>query len=69
MANPIPHWAEHAASHVSRTESKDVLFVGHLGYAPNVHAVDFLVKEIMPRLQGLIPDARLHVCGRRPRQA
>lgn len=68
VANPIPHWAEHAPLRGSRPGSNDVLFVGHLAYPPNVQAADLLVREIMPRLRGLMPDARLHVCGRRPRR-
>lgn len=70
VPNPIPRWAEMATpAHDAGTGTgKEVLFVGHLGYRPNVAAVQLLVKDIMPRLRALIPTATLHVCGRQPRR-
>lgn len=68
VPNPIPAWAEHSVTRPSQSASDDVLFVGHLGYAPNVEAVELLVHHIMPRLKRLVPKATLHVCGRRPRR-
>lgn len=65
VANPIPAWSL-AASAECCAEGGDVLFVGHLGYGPNKLAVRELALEIMPRLRRIIPDARLHVCGRGP---
>jgi glycosyltransferase involved in cell wall biosynthesis len=43
-----------------------LLFVGHLGYAPNKHAVRHLVRKVMPRLLRQNRDVRLIVAGRRP---
>lgn len=65
VANPIPAWSL-AASGDSGAEDGDVLFVGHLGYAPNKLAVRELALDIMPRLRRIVPEARLHVCGRAP---
>lgn len=67
IPNPIPSWAEHAVSEAD-VGSNDILFVGHLAYPPNVAAVELLVKDIMPLLRKRVPDATLHVCGRRPRR-
>ncbi|MBX7145445.1 MAG: glycosyltransferase family 4 protein [Oligoflexia bacterium] len=45
------------------SKSKVLLFVGHLGYPPNVEAVDFFCKEILPKL----PDDYLfRVVGKKP---
>lgn len=67
VPNPIPAWAENALPG-PRAGTNEVLFVGHLAYPPNVAAVQVLVRDVMPRLRALVPDATLHVCGRRPRR-
>lgn len=67
VPNRIPSWTSGFELR-RRTPSDEVLFVGHLGYAPNRRAVELLCREIMPRLRRLVPRARLHVCGRRPRR-
>ncbi|WP_377298246.1 glycosyltransferase [Rhizobium sp. SGZ-381] len=67
VPNPIPAWClEAPASAPAFSPGNEVLFVGHLGYAPNKLAVRELSARIMPKLVGLVPDARLHVCGRSP---
>jgi len=43
-------------------ESKEIVFVGNLGYFPNVDAALWLCKEVMPQ----IPDGRLSLVGARP---
>lgn len=43
-----------------------LLFVGHLGYAPNKRAVRHLVHKVMPRLLSHHRHARLIVAGRQP---
>ena len=45
---------------------EQILFIGNLGYAPNVRAAQYLVREIMPRLWKKRPDARLVLAGARP---
>jgi glycosyltransferase involved in cell wall biosynthesis len=67
VPNPIPGWTL-AAGHRDGFRVNEVLFVGHLAYPPNQHAVEILCKNVMPRLRRLVPNARLHVCGRRPRR-
>jgi len=43
--------------------SQRILFVGNFEYAPNLDAVEWAVREIMPRLWQRYPRARLQVCG------
>ena len=52
----------------SEAESKafDIAFVGNLGYYPNVEAVKFLVKRILPLLKKQIPDIKILIAGARP---
>jgi glycosyltransferase involved in cell wall biosynthesis len=42
---------------------KRLIFVGHLRYPPNVDAVRFLSRHILPALRAHIPEARLTVVG------
>jgi glycosyltransferase involved in cell wall biosynthesis len=46
-----------------RQRSKVLLFVGHLGYPPNVEAVDYFYKCILPKLP---PDFTLRIVGKKP---
>jgi glycosyltransferase involved in cell wall biosynthesis/GT2 family glycosyltransferase len=50
----------------ARFDTKTVLFAGHLAYLPNVDAVEFLLKEIWPKVLARVPEARLIVAGRDP---
>ncbi|WP_295515051.1 glycosyltransferase family 4 protein [uncultured Pseudomonas sp.] len=43
--------------------SQRLLFVGNFEYAPNLDAVEWAVREIMPRLWQRFPRARLQICG------
>ena len=42
---------------------KRLIFVGHLRYGPNIDAVRFLARHILPALRARIPAARLTVVG------
>ena len=42
---------------------KDILFVGGFGHDPNIDAIVWTVKEIMPRIWEEDPDIKLHVVG------
>ena len=43
-----------------------ILFVGHLGYEPNIAAVGYLSDTLMPLIRGTFPGVRLVVAGRSP---
>jgi glycosyltransferase involved in cell wall biosynthesis len=44
------------------TGEYDLLFVGNLSYRPNIEAVDWLIRQVLPGLR----DARVAVVGSRP---
>lgn len=47
----------------------DIVFVGNMGYYPNVEAAKFLVYDILPILQQQLPDVKILIAGARPRTA
>ncbi len=46
---------------------KSLLFVGGLVYGPNVEALNFFDRKILPLLRARIPDLRITVVGRSPK--
>ena len=69
VPNGIPRFA--APSKLSAFPSMEssspvILFVGHLGYAPNVDAAQRLARQILPRVRQHLPGARLILAGRFP---
>ena len=44
-------------------ERRHLLFIGHLRHRPNVDAVHFLAREILPLVRESLPDVELHVVG------
>jgi sugar transferase (PEP-CTERM/EpsH1 system associated) len=44
----------------------DIVFVGNLGYAPNVHAAKFLVKTLHPALKASKIPCKILLAGARP---
>lgn len=49
--------------HAEYSATYDLVFVGNMGYLPNIEAAEFLVKKVMPKL----PDhVRLMIAGARP---
>ncbi len=46
-----------------------LVFSGTLDFRPNVDAVTWFVREVLPRVRGRRPDARLLVVGKRPAPA
>lgn len=51
------------------TPGSAIVFHGAMDYAPNVDAVQFLVREILPIVQQRHPDARVVLAGRNPNAA
>ncbi len=45
-----------------------IVFVGHLGYAPNVTAVVRLATAILPEIRQTLPSAKLLLAGRDPKR-
>jgi polysaccharide biosynthesis protein PslH len=46
-----------------------IVFHGALDYAPNVRAVEYLAKSILPRVRAVVPGAHLVIVGRDPAPA
>jgi polysaccharide biosynthesis protein PslH len=47
----------------------ELVFVGNMGYAPNVAAAQFLCREVMPLIWQAFPQARLLLAGARPHKS
>jgi len=43
-----------------------ILFIGHLGYAPNVDAAVRLCSDVLPRIRKQLPSSELVIAGRSP---
>ena len=46
-----------------------LLFFGNLGYFHNVEPARFVAREVIARVRGEVPDARLRIVGARPSKA
>jgi glycosyltransferase involved in cell wall biosynthesis len=55
-------------NNVNPSEEVDVLFVGNMGYKPNIEASQFLVKEIMPIVWRTRPQVKVMLAGANPSQ-
>jgi sugar transferase (PEP-CTERM/EpsH1 system associated) len=44
----------------------EILFVGSMNYPPNIDAVEYFCRDILPRIAAAIPDARLSIVGANP---
>jgi len=70
VPNPVPQWCAIAREVPTRpTGEVSALFVGHLGYRPNILAARRLIDRIWPRIRTLEPDGRLVIAGRRPHKS
>jgi GT2 family glycosyltransferase/2-polyprenyl-3-methyl-5-hydroxy-6-metoxy-1,4-benzoquinol methylase/glycosyltransferase involved in cell wall biosynthesis len=48
------------------SERRDIVFVGGYQHAPNVDAVQYFVKDVMPVLREQLPGVRFYVVGSKP---
>ncbi|CAB4533903.1 unannotated protein [freshwater metagenome] len=60
---------EFFSPHSTPTDQRDLLFVGNMGYPPNVNAVTTLVSEILPLVREARPQTDLLIAGARPTKA
>ncbi|MBN9059534.1 glycosyltransferase family 4 protein [Kaistia sp. MMO-174] len=63
---PRPETAPVALGAVPPPPGPELLFIGHLGYKPNIAACGRLARRILPRLRRRLPEARLTLAGRHP---
>lgn len=62
--NVIPNGVDFETFYPKSEEKKyDLLFMGNLGYPPNIDAVHFLIKKIMPCVIKVIPNIKLLIAG------
>ncbi|MDX9863695.1 MAG: glycosyltransferase family 4 protein [Anaerolineaceae bacterium] len=54
---PLPMPAEH---------SKKLIYVGNMGYRPNVDAVTFFCEDILPLIRAEVPDVEFWIVGNSP---
>jgi glycosyltransferase involved in cell wall biosynthesis len=50
----------------SQVDPERIIFHGAMNYAPNVRAVEFLAREVLPRVRAERPEAHLVIVGRDP---
>ena len=67
VPNPAPQ--VNACHQRIKGRSPNAVFVGHLGYEPNVHAVHELVDDIFPIVLKDTPGATLTIAGRAPHRS
>ncbi|WNJ20896.1 glycosyltransferase [Pontibacter sp. G13] len=48
------------------TPSHELVFVGNMGYFPNIQAAKYLAEEVMPRIWEVHPEVKLLLAGARP---
>lgn len=51
---------------VERYDPKTIVFTGAMDYFANVEAVVYFVREILPHISNVIPDAKFYVVGSNP---
>ena len=70
MPNGIPRAGQFPRSLPSQPAIPDgfplILYVGHLGYEPNIDAAGALARTILPRVRDRLPAAKLVLAGRSP---
>lgn len=67
VPNPVPGWCQDRVLPMMTAPAENrILFVGHLGYAPNIIAAKRLLTRIFPVIRLAAPDAALDICGRMP---
>lgn len=53
----------------SNARAPDIVFVGNLGYFPNVDAAAWFATQVLPAVRERVPQAMLHLVGARPAAA
>jgi O-antigen biosynthesis protein len=51
---------------ICRAQRRDLLFVGGFGHRPNIDAVSYFCREILPLVHKRLPDIKLYVVGNAP---
>jgi sugar transferase (PEP-CTERM/EpsH1 system associated) len=54
---------------IRRAGLRNLVFVGSMGYMPNVDGAVFFVREVLPRIAQMVPDVSLTIVGALPSPA
>ena len=54
---------------VGRPEGNGLIFTGHMAYEPNVEAVVYFCRQILPAIVAEVPDTRIYIVGIQPHPA
>ena len=46
----------------------DLIFVGNMGYYPNIQAMEFFIKKIYPRVKKFQKDIKVYIVGTNPKR-
>ncbi|MBS2030756.1 MAG: glycosyltransferase [Deltaproteobacteria bacterium] len=65
----VPNPATVDVHTTGRLPRRDIAYVGSFDWWPNIDAALVLAKDIWPRCEGKLPDARLMIVGRDPPEA
>lgn len=47
-------------------ESRNLIFIGGMGYIPNIDGATFMVESILPLIRQKLPETKLHIIGKKP---
>lgn len=63
----IPNGVDHDFFRpIDKPKTYDLVFIGNMGYPPNVNAAEYLTNEILPLVQKEMPSVRLLLAGATP---
>lgn len=63
----IPNGVDHDFFHpIDKPKTYDLVFIGNMGYPPNVNAAEYLANEILPLVHQEMPTVRLLLAGATP---
>ncbi len=66
LPNGIDHSYFNSEKFTDIKKKYDIVFIGNMGYFPNIQAVQFLVKKIFPLLIKRYPDIQILISGANP---
>jgi glycosyltransferase involved in cell wall biosynthesis len=59
----IPVYMDLVEDNMVNYENNDFHFVGSMSWKPNADAVKWIINQIAPKLQRLLPDSKIHIAG------
>lgn len=69
LPNGVDLDAFRPAPDAERAREARIVFTGDMGYYPNVDAVAYFARDVLPAIRARVPDARFDIVGRNPSPA